>query len=69
MSTLIKSGEFRCDAKCYNAKEPKCNCICGGRNHGNKIHNKQMELKNEETEMTPLTKESPIDQQNTSDTD
>jgi hypothetical protein len=26
--------EGRCDAKCYDAKEPKCDCICGGRNHG-----------------------------------
>ena len=24
----------RCDAKCYNASDPKCTCICGGRNHG-----------------------------------
>ncbi len=24
----------RCDAKCYNAREPDCDCICGGMNHG-----------------------------------
>jgi len=24
----------RCDAKCYNATEPECDCICGGINHG-----------------------------------
>ena len=24
----------RCDARCYNAKEPACECICGGKNHG-----------------------------------
>ena len=24
----------RCDASCYNAKGPKCNCICRGANHG-----------------------------------
>lgn len=24
----------RCDAKCYNASEPGCDCICGGMNHG-----------------------------------
>jgi len=31
-----KGGELigRCDARCYNAKEPHCECICGGRNHG-----------------------------------
>jgi hypothetical protein len=24
----------RCDARCYDAAEPECDCICGGRNHG-----------------------------------
>lgn len=24
----------RCDAKCYEATGPECNCICGGMNHG-----------------------------------
>lgn len=24
----------RCDANCYNATGPKCDCVCGGRNHG-----------------------------------
>jgi hypothetical protein len=24
----------RCDAKCYNARHPTCNCVCGGANHG-----------------------------------
>jgi hypothetical protein len=24
----------RCDARCYNAKHPKCDCVCGGVNHG-----------------------------------
>jgi hypothetical protein len=24
----------RCDARCYNAVTPDCDCICGGRNHG-----------------------------------
>ena len=24
----------RCDAKCYNAEHPRCDCVCGGRNHG-----------------------------------
>jgi hypothetical protein len=24
----------RCDAKCYEATEPHCDCICGGLNHG-----------------------------------
>ena len=39
MATLISyqsSGgdQGRCDAKCYDAREPDCDCICGGRNHG-----------------------------------
>ncbi|MCA9875472.1 MAG: hypothetical protein KC441_17500 [Anaerolineales bacterium] len=39
MTTLISyqssSGEKgRCDAKCYNAKNENCTCICGGKNHG-----------------------------------
>lgn len=24
----------RCDAKCYEAVHPVCDCVCGGRNHG-----------------------------------
>lgn len=39
MTTLIAAYNSdgcigRCDAKCYNATAPECNCICGGRNHG-----------------------------------
>lgn len=39
MTTLIavynSSGCVgRCDAKCYNAKEHECTCVCGGANHG-----------------------------------
>jgi predicted RNase H-like HicB family nuclease len=39
MVTLISyqsSGgdQGRCDAKCYEAQEEACDCICGGRNHG-----------------------------------
>ena len=39
MTTLISyqsSGgdQGRCDAKCYDAREDACDCICGGRNHG-----------------------------------
>lgn len=24
----------RCDARCHNATDPACDCICGGRLHG-----------------------------------
>ena len=39
MTTLIAvySSEGcvgRCDARCYGALDPRCDCICGGRNHG-----------------------------------
>lgn len=39
MATLIYVGNSegcvgRCDAKCYDAKHPDCDCICGGKNHG-----------------------------------
>lgn len=39
MATLISyqsSGgeQGRCDAKCYDAQHPGCECICNGMNHG-----------------------------------
>lgn len=39
MTTLIAvytndGCEGRCDAKCYEAHEPDCHCVCGGLNHG-----------------------------------
>jgi predicted RNase H-like HicB family nuclease len=39
MTTLIAAYNSegcigRCDAKCYNATCPECDCICGGANHG-----------------------------------
>jgi hypothetical protein len=39
MTTLIAIYDSdgcvgRCDAKCYNATGPECDCICGGKNHG-----------------------------------
>ena len=39
MTTLIEVRNSdgvigRCDAKCYTATNNKCDCICGGKNHG-----------------------------------
>jgi len=36
VTVLIKDGEHRCDASCYEAKSPasECQCACGGENHG-----------------------------------
>jgi len=46
MSTLIafynsEGCVGRCDAKCYNAKTPSCDCICAGINHGVGYHDAQ----------------------------
>lgn len=37
VATLIDAqgaGAGRCDAKCYDAQHEKCECVCGGMNHG-----------------------------------
>jgi hypothetical protein len=39
MATLIYASNSdgctgKCDANCYNATCPECDCVCGGRNHG-----------------------------------
>ncbi len=39
MATLISVHNSegwvgRCDARCYEAKDQQCDCICGGSNHG-----------------------------------
>lgn len=39
MTTLIRTGngsgkKGRCDARCYEAITPICQCCCGGMNHG-----------------------------------
>jgi hypothetical protein len=39
MTTLIEIRDVnglvgRCDAKCYDAENDNCKCICGGYNHG-----------------------------------
>ncbi|MEV0996883.1 hypothetical protein [Nonomuraea sp. NPDC050202] len=28
----------RCDARCYDAHEAECQCVCGGLNHGAGFH-------------------------------
>lgn len=44
MTTLIEVRNSdgvvgRCDAKCYNATGPDCDCVCGGANHGKGLEN------------------------------
>ena len=31
---LIDEGDRRCDERCHNATDPRCDCICNGRYHG-----------------------------------
>ena len=31
----------RCDARCYDAAQLECDCICGGRNHGQGLRQAQ----------------------------
>ena len=31
----------RCDARCYQATHAECDCICGGRNHGQGLRQAQ----------------------------
>ena len=34
MTTMIREGNRRCDARCYKGRPTtKCRCVCGGRNH------------------------------------
>jgi len=38
MATVLtvgnSEGSRRCDAKCHEATEPDCDCVCAGRYHG-----------------------------------
>lgn len=34
MTQTNSEGSRHCDAKCHNAVNPKCTCVCGGRYHG-----------------------------------
>lgn len=58
MTTLICASNSdgiygRCDAKCYDAKGPTCDCICGGKNHG---AGKDRAMKNTAREWEPWIK-------------
>ena len=44
----------RCDAKCYNAEQPHCDCVCGGMNHG---AGKQKALENTKEYVKEMIKE------------
>ena len=34
MTVVMREGRRVCNSRCHNAKKPKCNCICHGKNHG-----------------------------------
>lgn len=36
-------GERRCDAKCHNATQPECDCVCGGYFHGASVNGSMQE--------------------------
>lgn len=42
----------RCDANCHDAKSPACDCICGGKNHGQGLQ-KAIENNHERFGLTP----------------
>lgn len=44
----------RCDAKCYNAEQSHCDCVCGGMNHG---AGKQRALENTKEHIKEMIKE------------
>ncbi len=45
MATILSWGDqSRCDARCHNAEEPECDCMCEGRFHGKGL----IELQNEQ---------------------
>jgi hypothetical protein len=48
MVTLLSvgnsEGERRCDARCHQATEPDCDCICGGRYHGQGLQHARQQL-------------------------
>ena len=55
MATLLVAGNSegihgRCDAKCHDATEPECRCICGGLYHGSRAKGGQAELDRRRTE-------------------
>lgn len=59
--TLIYVGNSdgcigRCDAHCYEAKEPHCQCICGGRNHG---EGKEKAIENSRRDFEEILREHP----------
>jgi len=54
MTTLLSSEDGRrCDATCYNAKHPDCDCICGGKCHGKGLY-KAVELLQDDEDREPL---------------
>jgi hypothetical protein len=52
----------RCDAKCYEAREAHCDCICGGANHGKGAEKAQQQTTEKYTEwLDAYRQEHPVD--------
>src|SRR3990167_5070677 len=43
MAVMMRQGNRVCNSVCHTAKNPKCTCICGGRNHGGGNGREEME--------------------------
>jgi hypothetical protein len=43
----------RCDARCYNATNPECECCCGGKNHGRGVERAVAQTREQAFTMIP----------------
>jgi len=43
-------GDRRCDARCHEATQPECDCVCGGRFHGAAVNGTLSEKVQEKAE-------------------
>jgi hypothetical protein len=44
----------RCDARCYNATTPECECCCGGKNHGRGVERAVAQTREQAFTMIPV---------------
>jgi hypothetical protein len=52
MKTHTSGGHTRvCNAACYNAKGPVCECICGGANHSKGLEQAQRNMQEHGAEL------------------
>jgi hypothetical protein len=44
----------RCDARCYNAITPECECCCGGKNHGRGVERAVAQTREQAFNLIPV---------------